>query len=224
MIPQTIRSESERPQLAVLVKRNERKADMKATQMLEDEHHVIQKVAASLALMAEDLNVGRPVGSEILRDITQFLRVFLEQCHQQKEEKYLFTVLLKRGVPAGGCPLAVLHNEHAKERALVQQFGDAVEMYIESKGAARASLESTIRALAELLPGHIWKEDYMLLPMADKILSSEDQDLLCKQFEQVKSEIGHETHYPFEKLADELEEVTHQAICHAALFGAENDD
>lgn len=59
MIPQTIRSESECPQLVLLVKRNERKADMKATQMLEDEHHVIQKVAASLALMAEDLNVGR---------------------------------------------------------------------------------------------------------------------------------------------------------------------
>lgn len=209
MIPQTIRSESECPQLVLLVKRNERKADMKATQMLEDEHHVIQKVAASLALMAEDLNAGKPVGSEILRDITQFLRVFVEQCHQQKEEKYLFTVLLKKGVPAGGCPLAVLHNEHAKERALIRQFSDAVETYIESKGTARASLESTIQALVELLPGHIWKEDYMLLPMADKILSSEDQDLLRKQFEQVKSEIGHEIHYRFEKLADELEEVTH---------------
>lgn len=182
---------------------------MEATQMLEDEHHVIQKVAASLALMAEDLKVGKPVGSEILRDITQFLRVFVEQCHQQKEEKYLFTVLLKKGVPAGGCPLAVLHNEHVKEQALIRQFGDAVEMYIESKGTARASLESTIHALVELLPGHIWKEDYMLLPMADKILSPEDQDLLQKQFEQVKSEIGLEMHYRFEKLADELEEVTH---------------
>lgn len=182
---------------------------MTATQMLEGEHRVIQKVAASLVLMAEDLKAGKLVATGVLRDIAQFLMVFAEKCHQQKEEMYLFPILLKKGVPAGGCPLAVLHNEHAKERALIRQFRDATEMYVESKGAARASLESTIQALVELLPSHIWKEDYMLLPMADKMLSLEDQDLLCKQFEQVKSEIGPEIHYRFERLADELEEVAH---------------
>lgn len=182
----------------------------KATEILEKEHHVIQKVTASLALMGEELKSGKQIPGDTLREIAQFLEVFVERCHQQKEEVYLFAVLLKKGVPAGGCPLAVLHNEHAKERTLIKQFADAAEMYIESKSAAHASLESTIHAIVELLPGHIWKEDYMLLPMADKILSPEEQDSLCRRFEQVKSEIGPEIHYRFERFADELEAVAHQ--------------
>ncbi|HJT68626.1 MAG TPA: hemerythrin domain-containing protein [Terriglobales bacterium] len=184
---------------------------MKATQVLEKEHRVIQKMAASLALIGEDLKAEKRVPTDTLREITQFMQVFVNQCHQQKEEVYLFAVLLKKGVPAGGCPLAVLHNEHAKEQALVKQFGDAVEMYVESKGEAHTSLESSIRALIELLPAHIWKEDYLLLPMADKILSSEDQKSLRKQFDKVQSEIGPELHFRFEKFADELESAAHHA-------------
>jgi hemerythrin-like domain-containing protein len=182
---------------------------MKATQVLEQEHRVIQKMAASLALIGEDLKAEKRIPSDTLCEITRFLQVFVNQCHQQKEEAYLFAILLKKGVPAGGCPLAVLHNEHAKEQALIKQFADAVEMYIESKGEAHASLESSIRALVELLPGHIWKEDYLLLPMADKILSSEDQKSLCKQFDKLQSEIGPELHFRFEKFADELDAVAH---------------
>ena len=176
----------------------------KATQILEEEHRTIQKVVASLALMAEDLKTGMCVPNDTLREIARFLREFVEKCHQRKEEAYLFTILLKKGVPAGGCPLAVLNNEHAKERALIRQFSDAAELYIESGGAAHASLESTIHSLAELLPGHIWKEDYMLLPMADKILSSDEQDMLRVQFEQVESEIGPEIHRSFARMAEEL--------------------
>lgn len=182
---------------------------MKATQILEDEHRVIQKVAASLALMAEDLKIGKRIEDKTLRGIARFLSVFVEQCHQQKEEAYLFALLLKKGVPASGCPLAVLHNEHAKEQALIRQFGQAVEMYIESREASRGSLESTIHALVELFPGHIWKEDYMLLPMADKLLSPEEQEQLRQQFDHVESEIGPEIHQQFERLADNLQPAHH---------------
>lgn len=177
---------------------------MKATEILEEEHRVIQKVTASLVLMGEDLGAGKRIADSLLREIAQFLKVFVERSHQQKEEAHLFTTLLRKGVPAGGCPLAVLKNEHAKERALIQQFADAVDVYIESKGAVHASLESTIYSLAELLPGHIWKEDYMLLPMADKILSPEEQNVLRKEFERVESEIGPEIRRGFDHLTEEL--------------------
>lgn len=181
----------------------------KATQVLEEEHRAIQKVAASLMRMAEDLKAGMRIPNDTLREISRFLKDFVEKCHQQKEEAYLFPILLKKGVPAGGCPLAVLNHEHAKERALIRQFSDAADLYMESSGAAHASLESTIHSLAEFLPGHIWKEDYLLLPMADKILSPEEQELLRVQFDQVESEIGPEIHHGFEQLAEELAAAPH---------------
>lgn len=183
----------------------------KATQMLEEEHRVIQKVAASLATVGEDLEMGKSVQSKVLQELAKFLETFVEQCHQRKEETYLFAILEKKGVPASGCPLAVLNNEHAKERALIKQFAEAVEVYVRSQGTVRKSLAATIRALVELLPGHIWKEDYLLLPMADKVLSPGEQETLRTQFEQVDSGIGPGVHQGFERLAAGLEQAVHQS-------------
>lgn len=183
----------------------------KATQILEEEHRVIQSMAASLAIVGEEIDRGKLVASKTLHILAQFLDVFVAQCHHRKEEGYLFAILEKKGVPASGCPLAVLNNEHAKLRALVSQFTESVELYVATRGEARISLQKTIRALLELLPGHIWKEDYLLFPMADKLLSPEEQESLLAQFEHVESEIGPGIHHGFERLVESLEEAVHHA-------------
>lgn len=179
----------------------------KATQVLEDEHHIIQDVAASLATVGEDIETGKLVASKTLRNLAHFLEVFVAKCHHVKEEAYLFAILEKRGVPPGGCPLAVLSHEHAKLRALISQFVDSVELYISTHGEARTTLGKTINALLELIPGHIWKEDFLLLPMADKILTPEEQEILLAQFAQVESEIGPGIHHGFERLVTALGET-----------------
>ena len=173
---------------------------VKATEILEVENRTIQRAAASLALISADLAKGNRVATDTLRNLSQFLDVFLEQCHQRKEEAFLFRILEQKGVPASGCPLAVLSNEHAKERVLVRQFADAVDIYVRSHGTVRASLQATLHALLGLLPGHIWKEDYLLLPLADKILSPEEQDSLRRQFDQLESEMGPEIRRAIERL------------------------
>jgi hemerythrin-like domain-containing protein len=177
----------------------------KATQVLEEEHRVIQGMAASLAIVAEDIEKRKPVDGETLHNFVTFLDVFVQRCHHRKEETYLFAILEKKGVPTEGCPLAVLNNEHAKLRSLSSQFADSVELYTATQGQARVSLQKTIHALLELLPGHIWKEDYLLFPMADKLLSPEEQELLLTQFENVEARIGPNIHHDFERLAKRME-------------------
>ncbi len=183
----------------------------KATEVLEEEHRVIQDMAASLAIVGDQIEQGKFVPNKTLRILGQFLEVFVEQCHHRKEETYLFSMLEKKGVPASGCPLAVLNHEHAKLRALVSQYTDAVEVYITTEGAARASLIATIHSLLELLPGHIWKENYLLFPLAEKVLTPEEHESLLAQFEQVESELGPGIHHGFERLADNLTEAVHNS-------------
>lgn len=185
----------------------------KATDVLEEEHRVIQRMADSLVVIGEEIEQGKLVESKTLHILGQFLDVFVEQCHHRKEEGYLFTLLEKKGVPVSGCPLAVLHHEHDKLHALVSQYADSTEVYIATQGAAKASLITTIHALLEILPGHIWKEENLLLPMANKVLTPDDQELLLKQFEQVESELGPGIHHGFERLAEGLEEaVQHSEV------------
>jgi hemerythrin-like domain-containing protein len=55
-----------------------------------------------------------------------------------------------------------------------------------------------------LYPAHIWKEDYLLFPMADKILSPSDHELLLREFDVAEETIGTGAHETFEQLANEL--------------------
>ena len=138
-----------------------------------------------------------------------FLRVFADQCHHAKEEKYLFPLLEARGVPPTGCPIGALKHEHEKGRALVDDLSNAIEEYAGRRESV--SLIAALNGLVELYPNHIWKEDYLLIPMASKVLSASDHETLAKQFESVDAEIGPHIHEKFEEFAARLERRTHHA-------------
>jgi hemerythrin-like domain-containing protein len=178
----------------------------KATDVLEQEHRIIEQAVAAMARLAEDVEQGETVEAEVLRDLLEFLRTFVDQCHHGKEETCLFPLLEKKGVPPTGCPLAALKHEHQSGRALVAQLVEISELYIKQAPKAKNSLIGTLRRLVDLYASHIWKEDYLLFPMANKILSPADQQALDDQFRSVESDIGQDVHHAFEKLASRLEE------------------
>lgn len=71
----------------------------------------------------------------------------------------------------------------------------------------------TLTALAEFFPDHIWKEDYLLLPMAEKLLSAEDQQILGGSLHLIESIKGAEARRALERLNGAIhhcmETVTH---------------
>jgi len=176
----------------------------KSSDVLEQEHKTIQKVVATMSMVADRLAGGHKVDASILRDISTFLHDFSENCHHAKEERFLFPLLEARGVPASGCPIAVLHHEHQKGAALLTQLDDATEIF-DTSGAAKDTLVLTLRTLVSLYVDHIWKEEYLLLPMANKVLSEDDQAMLCEHFESVDKHLGAGMHQRLEQLSLRLE-------------------
>ena len=177
----------------------------KPTEVLEEEHHFIQKVVGAMAVLVEALEAGKEVEEKTLHDIVEFMRIFADKCHHGKEETHLFPALEKKGVPMRGCHLGVLIAEHQKGRALVTQLAEATEAYTKASPLAKESLVKSLRALTDLYPNHIWKEEYLAFPMADKILSAEEKRDLSEKFEMVEKEIGLDVHRRFEQFAEELE-------------------
>lgn len=177
------------------------------TEMLEAEHRVIQKVVGVMAVVAEALEDDGEVEADTLRDITAFMRTFADQCHHGKEETHLFPALERKGVPSHGCPLGALVHEHQAGRALVAALAEAEAQYTSGDHSAKDRLISSLRGLIALYPGHIWKEDYLLFPMANKILSPEDQAELREKFEAVEEAVGLDVHHRLEQLAERLVSV-----------------
>jgi hemerythrin-like domain-containing protein len=115
--------------------------------------------------------------------------VYGDQYHNQEEER-LFALLREKGVPAGSCPIATLEHEKQKLATMIDQLSAAVDIYIESAGAVNATLIDTLQAVAEFYPDHIWKENYLLLPMADKVFTEADQQALAQSLRTIDSDRG----------------------------------
>jgi hemerythrin-like domain-containing protein len=63
---------------------------------LEHENHIIERVVAAMAVLAEKLRSGKEVEARVLSDLVEFLQVFADDCHHGKEEHYLFPLLEKK--------------------------------------------------------------------------------------------------------------------------------
>lgn len=173
---------------------------MKATETLEHEHRVIEEVASACGVCAEVLRGGTKVPIDVLESIVDFFRKYGNRYHRQAEEA-LLSVLHDKGVPAAACPIVVINYENQKRQTLVDQLTSAVNAYVESGGAVRETLASTLQALAEFFPDHIWKEEYLLLPMAEKVLSEEDKNSLADSLNLIDSMKGAEARHAVERFS-----------------------
>ncbi|MBT0665264.1 hemerythrin domain-containing protein [Geobacter pelophilus] len=178
----------------------------RATQTLEEEHHIIQKVVGVMAILVEELDKGKELEVGVLRDMVEFMQVFADKCHHGKEEGILFPLLESKGVPVNGCPLGILIHEHQNGRKLVAELGEATGAYARGKPEGHDLLRTSLQGLVSLYPNHIWKEDYLLFPMTDKILNKQEQQDLVEKFELVERSIGLDVHHRFEQLAVTLAE------------------
>jgi hemerythrin-like domain-containing protein len=178
-------------------------------EILEAEHHVIQKIVGAMAVLAEGLGAGQEPPVETLRNIVEFMRTFADKCHHGKEEAHLFPFLERRGVPARGCPIGVLIHEHERGRTLVAQLAQATEASASGTASARDAVAEILRGLMELYPNHIWKEEYLLFPMSNKVLGAADQQQLIEQFAAVEAAVGRDVHQRFERIAEEIAQGSH---------------
>ncbi len=172
---------------------------------LKHDHRVIQQVVAGMSAVADLLDSGKQVDPSILADLVQFLSVFAGRCHHEKEEHYLFPLLSTKANASANRELDGLEKEHRVAGELVQELAKVAAAYIQNPVVMRYRVVAILRRLVELYPAHIWKEDYLLFPMAQRTLSATEQKQLQERFEAVEQEVGEDVHAAFEALANKLE-------------------
>ncbi len=177
---------------------------MTPTQIMETEHRNIEAVVRALGGVAAALEKGQRADAAMLATAVEFFRVYADKLHHGKEETRFFPLLVKRGVPPQGCPIGGLNHEHEKGRALVCSLAEQAPAYAQGKPGAEAGLLETLRGIVDLYQNHIWKEDTMVFPMADKVLTAADQHELRESFAGVDRAIGLDTIARLETFAKSL--------------------
>jgi len=155
---------------------------MRPTDDLKNEHDAVLVMLSILAKVAERLEQKAVVPQEHSGQMLDFLRGFVDKCHHGKEETSLFPALQAAGIPKEGGPIGVMLAEHETGRGFVRQMAAAAGK--DGKVFVRAA-----RDYIALLTQHIAKENDVLFPMADKVLSAETQARLEREFEEIEEKV-----------------------------------
>ncbi len=150
---------------------------------LMHEHEAILMALGILHDMDQQFAAGQsPADMKVdLAAFIGFLKEFADKCHHGKEEGFLFPAMTAAGVPDQGGPVGAMLSEHAQGREWIRQMDASLQPSLD---AARFS--SAAHGYTDLLRSHIKKENEILFPMAEKVLSPEKLDELFEAFE------GHE--------------------------------
>lgn len=196
---------------------------MNATEILTEEHRVIERVLAALEKMADRYEAAKRVDAPEATEVIDFFRNFADRCHHGKEEARLFPLLEQHGFSPESGPTAVMRLEHDQGRAHVKSMADAVARTEHGDKAAWTDFVAHARGYSALLRDHIQKEDHCLFAMANASLSEQDQERLLAEFEHVEGkDMGAGTHERYLALAGRLAErygvsnvaVAVHACCH----------
>jgi len=180
---------------------------MESTETLRQEHRIIEVVLTGLARIADRAVSGQSVQADRAGKALEILRNFADRCHHAKEEHQLFRLMERHGMAHGSGPLAVMLGEHELGRGHVRAMTEALPEASAGDPQAIGAFAEHARSYVDLLRDHIRKEDNVLYPMAEQMLSVEEDRQLVAAFEVIeRDEMGEGAHDRYHQWAHELAE------------------
>jgi hemerythrin-like domain-containing protein len=174
----------------------------KAIADLNNEHEAILSVIKIMGRMAAAIDTSTPMDTRDISSIIGFLKEFADKCHHGKEEGLLFPAMVAAGVAQEGGPIGAMLAEHAQGRKLIKDMEESITPIVDMAKFAQAE-----KGYAHLLRNHIQKENWVLFPMAEDVLSGPQLEKLYEGFEEHEEKvIGHGRHEELHALLKNLQE------------------
>lgn len=154
---------------------------MQPTEILSDEHKNILTVIDSIERECKKLSSGEEIDKEFFKKAIDFIRNYADKFHHAKEEDILFKEFNDNAEKAHCNPVDQMLHEHDIGRKFVKGMQEAI------KSKNKEQLVENAEGYASLLQDHITKEDRILYPMCDEVISLKTQEKMLEQFKEVET-------------------------------------
>ena len=172
-----------------------------ATAVLRQEHEAIVLALRILAEIDRHAIAHDQVHLADLRALVDFLSEFADTCHHGKEERLLFAQLTQTDEAQTRSVVERLLMEHEQGRHLIARMRRHLHAPFKPEAFHEAA-----RAYTRLLLEHIDKENTVLLPMADRLLSTAQLVALSYAFERFELQVmGPQRHQALHGLLHQLQ-------------------
>ena len=163
---------------------------MKVTQTLTDEHLLILKVLHMLNQSRKQLENGKFIPGEFYEKAMIFCSDFADQFHHFKEEFLLFGLLSYKKQGELDSAMGTLRYQHERCKHCIGQIKKALKGYENKEEMSITFLLESLSIYVSLLRRHIYLEDQIFFPMAEKALSQEEKESLAEQFSDEELRLG----------------------------------
>jgi hemerythrin-like domain-containing protein len=181
---------------------------MKPTEELIAEHNAVLVALQILEKVEEGLAAGGADAPEHLNQLIDFFSGFVDRCHHAKEEDALFPELEKCGVKREGGPIGVMLAEHEAGRGLVREMSNGLARLRRGDQNASDGIQETAIGYRNLLSAHIHKENTVLFPMAERLLSDDIAGKVVARFEEIElNRVGPGKHEAYHDMLHRLKEI-----------------
>jgi DUF438 domain-containing protein len=185
-------------------------------ELLKRDHEVTERVFAAMEAKLAAADGPSPALVGLLVDYLHYV----DQCHNQKEELHLFPRLEEKGLPRHGGPLGVMLQEHDRGRDILARLLPVATAYAAGDKRTLAEVRAAFGEYAALCKDHFWKENDILYPMAQRMLSEAEAADVVAGIEEVEAALGAGTRARYYRIA---EEIIGQADLRDLSFGLERD-
>ena len=103
-----------------------------------------------------------------LKRTVDFLLEFGDRIHNQKEEDWLFPLMVERGIPADG-PIRVMLSEHEYERSLLADMAAQTDSIPHMADDSKNEFKQKGMEYLDVRANHIWKENDVLYAMGRNV-------------------------------------------------------
>jgi len=158
------------------------------TQVMSDEHQLILRMIALVEKNTELMEQGKFRNWQFFLDAVDFIRNYADRFHHAKEEDVLFIELVKNGMPEKQSPIEAMQMEHEQGRAFVRALEEAAQQALAGEPGQIPIIGENAKGYAELLRGHIDKEDTILYPLAERVLPEEVRERMLTAYDQAEEQ------------------------------------
>jgi PAS domain S-box-containing protein len=179
---------------------------------------MIQQIAEKLAILTEKvLRTEIPESAvEELSQLKHFVDELLEtEKHYLREENALFPVLEKHGISE---PPAIMWMEHNQLREKKKRLKALIENVTKmSFSDFKKELGELTKSVVNVLNSHIYKENNILFPIAQRVVTEEEWATVRESFDEIGYCCFTPTHLMTKEVKDVKESVEEKPVLESAL-------
>ncbi|GAA3685949.1 hemerythrin domain-containing protein [Nonomuraea antimicrobica] len=143
------------------------------------EHGVLKRILLIYREGIRRINADEPVPAQPLHAGAGLIRTFIEDYHEQLEERYVFPRLVEAGKLTG--TVAVLVRQHERGRVLTGRILDATAKPFSRQ--ARRDLVSNLAAFIRMYEPHEAREDTVVFPAMRDVIPPKEFREMAETFE-----------------------------------------